>query len=236
MAKGDVSRAVSDRVPAELTYDCGPCKARHISGRLFQQAGLAGGVCLDEAATKTILQPAEPRPAIPSSPSGTPAFVLAYLRLLGPATPSDVAKYLGTTATALRAAWPGTGLAEVSLDGRKAWLPETDLDALTGAGRVRGVRLLPPSDPFLQARDRTVLVPDKAQAKEVWRILGNPGVLLLDGDLAGTWRARTVRKRLELTLTPWVPLPAAARRAVEDEAQVVAAARGLPAADVNGLT
>ncbi|MFG2044313.1 winged helix DNA-binding domain-containing protein [Dactylosporangium sp. NPDC048998] len=233
-AKGDVSRAVSAQVPAELTYDCRPCGARHISGGLFQQAGLAGGVALDEDAAKTVLVPAHPRPSIPDFPFGTAGFVRAYLRLLGPATPGDAAKYIGTTVGALRPAWPGD-LAEVSVDGRKAWLPPEDVDALLAAPPIRGVRLLPPSDPFLQARDRSVLVPDKAQAKEVWRILGNPGVLLLDGEISGTWRARLVRSRLELTVTPWLPLTAATRRCVDSEAQTVAAARGLDSADVKGL-
>jgi hypothetical protein len=233
-AKGDVSRAVSDRVPAEVTYDCGACGARHISGGLFQQAGLAGGVRLDEDAAKTVLMPASPRPAVPSEPSGTAEFVRAYLRLLGPATPGDAAKYLGTSVTALKPAWPAD-LAEVSVDGHRTWLPAEQLDALLGTGPVRGVRLLPPSDPFLQARDRTVLVPDKAQAKEVWRILGNPGVLLLDGEIAGTWRAKAVRRRLELTLTPWLPLTRKTKAAIEAEAQTVAAVRALEAADVRGL-
>ncbi|MFD0585953.1 DNA glycosylase AlkZ-like family protein [Dactylosporangium darangshiense] len=234
-AKGEVSRAVSDRVPPEVTYDCAACAARHISGGLFQQAGLAGGVALDEDAAKTVLIPATPRPSIPDSPSGTPGLIRTYLRILGPATAGDVAKYLGTTATALKSAWPDD-LSEISVDGRSAWLPHEHVDALLSAPAIRGVRLLPPSDPFLQARDRAVLVPDKAQSKEVWRILGNPGVLLLDGEIAGTWRARVVRKRLELTLTPWLPLSAQTRREIETEAQSVAAARALPAAEVLGLS
>ncbi|HTJ34710.1 MAG TPA: crosslink repair DNA glycosylase YcaQ family protein [Dactylosporangium sp.] len=234
-AKGEVSRAVSDRVPPEVTYDCAACAARHISGGLLQQAGLAGGVALDEDAAKTVLIPATPRPSIPDSPSGTPGFIRTYLRLLGPATAGDVAKYLGTTATALKSAWPDD-LSEISVDGRSTWLPHEHVDALLSAPAIRGVRLLPPSDPFLQARDRAVLVPDKAQSKEVWRILGNPGVLLLDGEIAGTWRARVVRKRLELTLTPWLPLSAQTRREIETEAQSVAAARALPSAEVLGLS
>ncbi|WP_433207875.1 winged helix DNA-binding domain-containing protein [Dactylosporangium sp. CS-047395] len=231
MAKGDVSRAVSDLVPRELTYDCKPCGARHISGGLFQAAGLGGGVRLEEDAPKTVLAPIAPRPPQPAKASGTTDFIRVYLRLLGPATPGDVAKYLGTTVGALKPSWPGD-LAAVSADGRTAWLPPEDLDTLLGAPKVRGVRLLPPSDPFLQARDRTVLVPDKTQAKEVWRILGNPGVLLADADIAGTWRAKAVRKRLDVTVTPWIPLPAAARKALQHEADALAAVRGLESAEV----
>ncbi|WP_432975725.1 winged helix DNA-binding domain-containing protein [Dactylosporangium sp. CA-233914] len=233
-AKGDVSRAVSERVPPELTYDCKPCGARHISGGLLQQAGLGGGVRLDEDAAKTVLAPIEPRPPLPAKAAGTTEFVRAYLRILGPATAGDVAKYLGTTVAALRPIWPAD-LAEVSVDGHRTWLPAECLDVLLAAPDVRGVRLLPPSDPFLQARDRTVLVPGKDRAKEVWRVLGNPGVLLVDGEIAGTWRAKAVRKRLELTVEPWVPLSAATRTAAGAEADTVAAVRGLAEADVKGL-
>ncbi|MEV0128259.1 crosslink repair DNA glycosylase YcaQ family protein [Dactylosporangium sp. NPDC050688] len=263
-SKGDASRGVSDRVPEALTYYCEPCKAQHISGAIFQQAGLAGGVQLDETAATTVLLPVgrpKSRPAgaktrgtpgqssapgqsgtpgqrgtprqisIPDGPGDPSGLIHAYLRLLGPATPGDVAKYFGTTLTALRPAWPG-GLAEVTVDGRKAWIPQDSLDALVAAEPAPGVRLLPSSDPFLQARDRSLLTPDKAREREVWRVLGNPGVLLLDGDLAGTWRAKVAGKRLVVTVAPWVSLRAPVRVAVEAEAQWLAAARGIPTAEV----
>jgi hypothetical protein len=230
-SKGDASRGVSDRVPEALTYYCGPCKARHIAGSVFQQAGLAGGVQLDEAANTSVLLPIPGAPPVPDGPGDPSGLIHAYLRLLGPAAPGDVAKYLGTTVTALRPAWPG-GLAEVTVEGRRTWIPQESLAALLRAEPVHGVRLLPSSDPFLQARDRSVLTPDKAREKEVWRVLGNPGALLLDGDLAGTWRARIAGKRLAVTVEHWAPLRAATRAMIEAEAQLLAAARGLPTAEV----
>jgi hypothetical protein len=91
-----------------------------------------------------------------------------------------------------------------------------------------GVRLLPPGDPFLQARDREVLVPEKSHQSQLWRMLGNPGALLVDGMIAGTWRARQAgRGRLELTVTPFASAGARVRRDLEAEAQTVAAARGV---------
>ncbi|MEV1145576.1 crosslink repair DNA glycosylase YcaQ family protein, partial [Micromonospora sp. NPDC049799] len=71
MAKGEVSRAVSDRVPAALTYDCGPCQARHISGSLFQQAGLAGGVRLEVSGRTTTLAPLAGWSGPPEAATGT---------------------------------------------------------------------------------------------------------------------------------------------------------------------
>ncbi|MEV0564729.1 winged helix DNA-binding domain-containing protein [Dactylosporangium sp. NPDC050588] len=230
-SKGDASRGVSDLVPEALTYHCGPCKATHIAGSVFQQAGLAGGVQLDEAAATSVLLPIDDPPPVPEGPGDPSGLIRAYLRLLGPATPSDVAKYLGTTVTAIKPAWPD-GLAEVSVDGRKTWIPEECLADLLDAGPVRGVRLLPASDPFLQARDRGVLTPQKEREREVWRVLGNPGALLVDGDLAGSWRAKVAGKRLAVTVSAWGPLRAPVRAAIDEEAQRAAAARGIPTAEV----
>ncbi|MGR6321702.1 crosslink repair DNA glycosylase YcaQ family protein [Micromonospora soli] len=168
---------------------------------------------------------------MPAAAAGTDALVLAYLRLSGPATPGDAAGFLGASATELRRVWPADALAEVQVDGRRAWLPADRLDALRGAAPARLVRLLPPGDPWLQARDRALLVPEKAHQRQVWRMLGNPGALLVDGEVAGSWRAKQAgRGRLELTVTPFHRLPAAVTRALAAEAETVGAARG--AADV----
>jgi hypothetical protein len=76
-----------------------------------------------------------------------------------------------------------------------------------------------------------LIVPDKDRQAAVWRILGNPGALLVDGEIAGVWRARMAgRRRLEVTVTPFEPLPPHVRSAIAEEAGVVAAVRG--AADV----
>ena len=55
--------------------------------------------------------------------------------------------------------------------------------AALDAADAEGTRLLGPFDLFLQARDRTTLVPDAARAKALWPVLGRPGAVLVDGDL-----------------------------------------------------
>jgi Winged helix DNA-binding domain len=57
-------------------------------------------------------------------------------------------------------------------------------------------------------------------------VLGAPGGLLVGGEVAGTWRSRAAGRRLDVEVTPFGRLPASARAAVEDEAELVAAARG----------
>jgi hypothetical protein len=229
MSKGDVSTAVSARVPESLTYWCRTCAAQHISGGVFQQVGVLAGVELDlTAGTGTWLAPVEGRPGVPTAAAGTADLTTAYLRMLGPATPTEAAKFLGTTKTAASPAWPAD-LVEVTVDGRRTWLPPDRVDALRGAPRPSLVRLLPPSDPYLQARDRDLIVPDPKRQKEVWRILGNPGVLMVDGEVAGTWRAKRVgTARLDVTVTPFEPLPTRVRTALESEATRMAEVRGTP--------
>lgn len=225
MPKGEVSAAVSARVPQSLTYRCRACAATHISGGLFQQVGLFAGVRLDRSGGDTWLAPLTHPPGIPDTAAGTADLLTAYLRLLGPATESEAAKFLDTTRTAARPAWP-SGLAEVSVDGRRTWLPADRIDALRSAPRPDVVRLLAPSDPFLQARDRDLVVPDKARQKEVWRIIGNPGALLVDGEVAGTWRPKKSGNRLDLSVVPFDTVPARIRTAVEADAERVAEVRG----------
>ena len=229
MPRGQASTEVSARVPAELVYDCKPCGARHIAGTVWQHAGLAGGVEVLSRGRDAMLGPLPDRPPVPATNRGIGRLIETYLRFLGPAGPAEVARYLGSTTTVITRVWPAD-LTEVRVDGRRAWLPRPQTALLESVAPARGVRWLPPMDPLLQARDRDLLVPSRERQKEVWRILGNPGALLVDGEIAGVWRARMAgRKRLDLTVTAFQSLPAAL---VEEEAGRVARARDVPQARV----
>jgi len=124
--------------------------------------------------------------------------------------------------------WPDRKLVEVSVDGSPAWLPADRVDALTSAPPPEVVRLLGAFDPYLQARDRALIVPDKALYKTLWPVLGRPGALFVDGEVAGTWRPRAAGKKLTLTVEAFAPLPPSTWAAIEAEAERVAAVRGAP--------
>jgi len=230
MTKGAASEAVSKVLPPGLVRWCRGCQATHIHEQLMRTSTLRAGVRLEPDVSPATLTPLDGWPGVTSTPSAEACtrVVEQYLRLHGPATVAEAAGFVSTTRTVGKRMWP-EGLAEVDFDGTTAFLPEDLLPALEHPPEPSFVRLLPPSDPLLQARDRLTLVPDKGNHKAIWRIIGNPGAVLADGELVATWRARARgRKRLELTVSPLWTLPKPTRSELDAEAARVAAARGFP--------
>lgn len=229
LPKGEVSAALTARIPAAMTVDCRVCRARHVVETLFRSAVLPAGIRFAPAQRSVTFVPMPGWPGVPRDTEGADRLVLAYLRLLGPAGPPQVAAFLGTSPAELASRWPG-GLAEVAVDGVPAWLPAQQLDLLQSAPQPSGVRLLPPSDPLLQARDRELVVPDRAQREVLWPALGRPGAVLRDGEVAGSWSARRKGRNLALSVRCFSRPPVRARRALEEQAGLLARVRG--AADV----
>jgi hypothetical protein len=106
-----------------------------------------------------------------------------------------------------------------------------DLPSLTGGGPVLTTRLLGPFDLLLQGRDRSLLVEDPARARALWPVLGRPGAVLVDGELAGSWRPRQSAGRLRVQLDLWRELPDLA--ALEEQAARLAVHRGVQLAGVD---
>ncbi|WP_035287098.1 DNA glycosylase AlkZ-like family protein [Actinokineospora spheciospongiae] len=222
--RGQVSAEMTAALPAQYSYACATCAATHVWGSLFQLVGVFAGVEVLGAARPTRLRPLPHRHDVPTAASGT--LLDAYLRVHGPSTLAAAAAFLGTTQAAARPAWPAH-LVPVDVEGTRMWLPEADVEALRGAPDADVVRLLPPLDPLVQARDRETLVPDPAERARVWKVIGNPGTVLAGGAIVGTWRAKASGRKLAITVAGFAPLPGSVRRAVAVEAEVVAGARGV---------
>jgi hypothetical protein len=151
-----------------------------------------------------------------------------YLALLGPATLADFAGYLDARRSDVEQAVSDrlAGLTEVRVDGRTALIPDDRLAQLRKPPDPDPVRLLGPFDPYLQARDRALLVPDKAVQKALWPVLGRPGAVLLDGEIAGMWRTKTSKRKLAIVVETFLPVPREAWRQLDAEAERVAQVRG----------
>jgi hypothetical protein len=225
-SKGAASAALTAAIPPELSRWCRVCQATHVYEQLMRLAALPAGVRLEADRYPATLAPIEPWPGIPERVLGLDRVITTYLRFFGPATPSEVAGFLDTTRKSVLPYWPDN-LSEVDVEGRTCWLPKDRLDLLRDPPAPPPVRLLPALDPYLQARDRDLLVPDRAAQKALWRILGNPGAVLVDGEVAGVWRAKTTKTSVEITVQPFAPLHPGTRAEIEAEAATIGAVRGI---------
>lgn len=230
LAKGEVSTRVSARLSEPYLRDCVTCAAHHSWEVPFRIGALYAGLELEPGTSPPVLRrvPAWPHESWGPAPDPFAAperlqVIRGYLRLLGPAIPKDVATYLDAPVAEVKAHWPSDAV-DVDVAGTAAWLlpgaetdpPPTDL-----------VRLLGPFDLLLQGRDRTLLVPDTTRHKSLWPTIGRPGAVLVGTEIVGTWRPKAAGRKMSLTVETWQPLTAAQRVRVEEEAERLAAHRGV---------
>jgi hypothetical protein len=229
MVKGDVSSRVTAMVEPPFLRSCRPCDAVHLYEMPFRLAALRAGLELEAGTSPPVLRRIagfERSATVPEQLD----VVRCYLRLLGPATPRHVATYLDAPVADVKARWPDDALA-VSVEGETRWVLGVEAADLA-ADPPATLRLLGPFDLFLQARDRELLVADAARSKALWPVLGRPGGILVDGEVAGTWRPRKAGSSLRIQVEPWVRSTAGLRDRIGEQAQRLAAHRGLRLAGV----
>ena len=144
-----------------------------------------------------------------------------YLHCYGPSTRADFAAWLGIQTGDTDPWW---NLVEDELTpvdyGGTAWMLTDDLDTLRSAPTPKGVRLLPPRDPCTQLRDRETIV-KKTSHRDVWKAVGDPGTVLADGTIIGTWRPRKNGRKLTITVKTFATLPSRHKTAIQDEAEQI---------------
>lgn len=226
MTKGELSAAVTAAVPAALSPFCRPCGVHHVGEQLLRVAGLPAGVRL-RGSRPLLLEPIPGWPGPPpDAAAGTAGLQLSYLRFFAPSTDVEIAGFLGTSRASAAPDRPGD-LVAVRVEGRAAVAPAEVVDAVRAAEPAPVVRLLPPSDPWLQSRDRELLVPAPALRREIWKPIGSPGVVLSGVDVVGVWRTKQRGRTLRLEVR-WPGGPCDLRA----EAERLAAVRGAGAVEV----
>ena len=151
-----------------------------------------------------------------SEEDGVDHLVRRYLGAFGPAAAGDVASWAGLSLTTVRRAADRLTLRRFRdeaggelLDVRGAPLPD--------GGTPTPVRFLPTWDATLLVHARRTQILPEAFRPRVFDVKTPHSVptFLVDGQVAGTWRIDGGA----ITVTPFEPLPARDRRAVDDEAE-----------------
>ncbi len=143
-----------------------------------------------------------------------------YLHVYGPTTPEAFGRWAGIGLRHAVAAFEALrkSLTPVQTPVGDAWILSRDEATFRAVpGPVAPARLLPSGDAYLllQATDRDLLVPDADRRRALWTPRVWPGGLLVEGEIAGTWR----RADTMMTVQPWRRLSRAERDAVMAEAE-----------------
>jgi hypothetical protein len=146
-------------------------------------------------------------------------LVRRYLHVFGPGSALAFAKWAGINDRAAMAAFASLSgeLLTVRTPLDQAWVLASDEEALRAQpGPVAPARLLPSGDAFylLWGPNRRLLVPAATAQAELWTSRVWPGAVLIDGELAGTWR----RAQETVSVHLWEQPARAQRDAVEAEA------------------
>ena len=165
---------------------------------------------------------------VPSA-QGTAELARRFLHAYGPATPRTFAEWLGSTPAQAKRLWQQIEeeLEPVTAAGKKAFILQSDRESFRCADAEESLLLLGPHDPYLDIRDRAILLEDTAAQRQVWRTVGNPGVILKSGKIIGIWKTRTQREKLSVTAALWEPFSASEQRELKQHLEGYAAFRGL---------
>lgn len=158
------------------------------------------------------------------APSPTAMLVKRFLHSYGPASPVMLADTLGCSPAQAKRIWKDAErlypIIPVLSGKKTAFILEEDLPSFMAPDSSltdgdTSFTILPPHDPCLDIRDRELLLPDKQLQKQVWKTVGNPGVILRGGMIAGTWRSVRKNGSLSAGLSLWFPPSAAHKERME---------------------
>jgi DNA glycosylase AlkZ-like len=138
-----------------------------------------------------------------------------YLAAFGPAARADLADWSGMRVSDFAEALESLEPLRRFRDERGRELLDVPRAPLPDASTPAPVRFLPKWDNVLLGfADRTRVLPDEYRKTVIAKNGDVAQTFLVDGLVAGTWRAEKAKVKLE----PFAPLPRAARREAEDEA------------------
>lgn len=155
-------------------------------------------------------------------------FVRKFLHCYGPATVDHFMSWVGCSKAQAKRLWNGIAdeMTPVEFAGRTCYLLSVAYETLLQAENTNDrLILLGAHDPYLDLRDRSVILTNKTQQKAVWRFVANPGVVLKGGRIIGIWKGKALKNKLDLSITLWAPTASAEQKELKQLAEEYAAFR-----------
>lgn len=167
--------------------------------------------------------------ALRSADDADARLVRKFVHCYGPTRPDALASWLGCTGVQARRMWDAVAdeLEPVSFGGKRAWILAADRERLLASvPPERRLLLLAGHDPYLDQRDRATLQADPTRQRAIWRTVANPGAVVCDGEVVGTWTSRKKGTGIEARVEMWDAGAPALEGVLRDLAETYAAFRG----------
>lgn len=161
---------------------------------------------------------------------GEKELVRKYLHCYGPATVSGFSGWLGCSPRQAKRLWNGVSeeMEPVSAEGLPGYMLTGDIKRLVDSEADEDqILLLGAHDPYLELRDRQVILQDSSLHKLVWRTVSNPGAVLKGGRIVGIWKTKKVKTQMEMDVSLFETISERDRRKLMGCGEEYAAFRGL---------
>lgn len=182
-------------------------RAYHLVGYHCMTGLLCQGPMLGRQPSFVLIDAWVPHSLDPPRDEALATVVERYVRSHGPVTEKDVAGWLMQPLRLVREALGHLGprISHETVAGQ-TWL--THVDARQPTGGATGVHLLPQWDEFLLGyKSRAVTLPDEHFSRVVpGRNMVFKPTLVVDGEVAGVWKRRTLARDVVIEVEPFEPL------------------------------
>ena len=230
LSKNDLHAVLKKALPKSFLMWCAPCNSHHLSPIALRTAGFSGTFCfVPRHGTESYFVRTDRWLGAPFEGSdGTSddehhaSLARRHFHGYAPSSARELAKWSGISPTEARRAFEAIEDELGEARSGEAFVLKKDRALYESPPEPSGVRLLPPYDPYLMQADRDRLLPDKALQKRVWRTLSNPGVVLVDGEIAAVWKAEKKGKRLLVRFEPFAKLSSKTRSAIAEASEALA--------------
>lgn len=137
-------------------------------------------------------------------PDADKLLVQKFLHCYGPASMTSLMDWLGCSRQQAQRLWSTVAreIVPVTVANRTCYMLAADMDNLLSADIDEGrLILLGAHDPYLDIKDRAVLLENPSLQRQIWKTVANPGVILKGGRIAGLWKTKTLKNQLEISMT-----------------------------------